>query len=707
MLEHHMADAVPPGSVLFIVLDSCRYDSFLLANAPNLKMLGPIHRAEAPSYFTYGSHAAMFVGFTPGLARVRAPLLNPKFAKIFKLVGGNHAAKGQEAFVLSGRSIVEGFRHLGYLAIGSGAVGWFDPETPTGRNLTADFEHFHYPGSAFRLTQQLAWLEAQLDVDHRPVFAFLNIGETHVPYYFDGAPWSSDDNPCLPFQTVDRSNECRMRQIACVEFVDKKLAPFLRRFQNATIVVSADHGDCWGEDGLWEHGISHEMTLTVPLIIRIGPKLTTPVPTAFRAVTPTAGDYDAVVSPPTTSEPSPTLEHRRHARCGAPIAILVLGMHRSGTSALTRTLSLLGADLPQNLVPSAEDNPAGFWESKDWVALHDDILATHALASDSPLPLPPGALTPEALTPFRRRLMEILKLNFAKSALFVAKDPRMCRLVPLWQQALAELDFGARYVLIIRHPMEIAASLAEREGMPEEAALLLWMRCVLEAERASRGKPRIFVSYQALLEDWYGVVDRIAAAIGINWPTPPATARAEIESFLKPELRHHHAANDSSLDRYTWPKAVYEAALASFDDERVAHAAFDAVGHQLMIADEFIAPLLAGCRDSKIAQLSAEVGRLVSLNGLRETELADQRQAVAEREEQLARVRAELDARNKELAQVDQDLASLRIQLAEIASSGAAATAKLKRIKRSFSWRLTSPLRELRRVVTRPFRVSR
>ncbi len=283
----------------------------------------------------------------------------------------------------------------------------------------------------------------------------------------------------------------------------------------------------------------------------------------------------------------------------------------------------------------------------------------------------------------------------------------MCRLVPLWQQALAELDFGARYVLIIRHPMEIAASLAKREGMPEEAALLLWMRCVLEAERASRGKPRIFVSYQALLEDWYRVVDRIAAALGIDWPTPPATARAEIESFLKPELRHHDAANDSTLDRYTWPKAVYEAALASVDDERAAHAAFDAVGHQLMIADEFIAPLLTGYRDSKIAQLSAEVGSLASLNGVRETELADQRQTVAEREEQLARARAELDARNKELAQVGQDLASLRMQLAEIASSGAAVTAKLKRIKHSFSWRLTSPLRELRRVVARPFRSSR
>jgi glucan phosphoethanolaminetransferase (alkaline phosphatase superfamily) len=47
------------------------------------------------------------------------------------------------------------------------------------------------------------------------------------------------------------------------------LAELLSAFSAATIVICTDHGDCWGEDGLWEHGISHEMTLTVPLIMRV------------------------------------------------------------------------------------------------------------------------------------------------------------------------------------------------------------------------------------------------------------------------------------------------------------------------------------------------------------------------------------------------------------------------------------------------------
>src|SRR6185312_12242151 len=58
----------------------------------------------------------------------------------------------------------------------------------------------------------------------------------------------------------------------------------------------------------------------------------------------------------------------------SPRAILVLGMHRSGTSAVTRVLNLLGADLGSRLVAPAADNPAGFWEHADAVKINDDLL---------------------------------------------------------------------------------------------------------------------------------------------------------------------------------------------------------------------------------------------------------------------------------------------------------------------------------------------
>jgi hypothetical protein len=259
-----------PRSVLFVTLDSCRYDTFALAAAPAMKAVGPLHRAQAPSHFTFGSHAAMFAGFTPGVAGLQAPFLNPKFGKVFKLAGAAFPGKGTEAYQLQGRNIIDGFNRLGYLTVGTGAAGWFDTDTETGRVLAADFARFWFAGDTYSLRRQLAWLEAQLEgAADQPVFAFLNVGETHVPYYFEGAPWSPQDNPCRPFQTVDRADDCRLRQRLACEWVDAELAPLLARFEGATVILCADHGDCWGEDGLWEHGISHEMTLTVPLLMRV------------------------------------------------------------------------------------------------------------------------------------------------------------------------------------------------------------------------------------------------------------------------------------------------------------------------------------------------------------------------------------------------------------------------------------------------------
>ncbi len=261
--------AQDPRSILFITLDSCRYDTFMTADAPNLKALGEAQRAMAPANFTYGSHAAMFVGFTPGIAARAEPFVNPKFGKIFKIAGAGFSSKGTEFMTLAGRNIIDGLKRKGYRALGSGSVGWFDPTTETGQHLTQDFDEFYFAGNTHSLSKQLAWLAERLD-PARPVFAFLNIGETHVPYYFEGAPWSPDYNPCVPFSDKNDANESRRRQRACLEFVDGKLGALLQAFGAATTVVCADHGDCWGEDGLWEHGIHHEKVLEVPLLFRLG-----------------------------------------------------------------------------------------------------------------------------------------------------------------------------------------------------------------------------------------------------------------------------------------------------------------------------------------------------------------------------------------------------------------------------------------------------
>jgi hypothetical protein len=267
--------AVDRRSLLLVTLDSCRYDTFVAADAPNLKAVGAdIHRAQAPSHFTYASHMAMWVGVTPGMAERAEPYLNPKFAKLFRISNGARRAYGPSAFELEGRNIVDGFGLAGYRTIGCGALGWFNPATPAGAVVTADFDRISHFGWPWSVKRQAAWLSDQLDeAGDAPLFVFLNVGETHAPYWHEGAPWSADDNPCQPFQTVDRRADCQARQRACLEHVDAQLGPLLARFAGASVVVTADHGDCWGEDGIWEHGVSHPATLTVPLVFHVEPEI--------------------------------------------------------------------------------------------------------------------------------------------------------------------------------------------------------------------------------------------------------------------------------------------------------------------------------------------------------------------------------------------------------------------------------------------------
>ncbi|MBI4467140.1 MAG: hypothetical protein HY656_06930 [Acidobacteria bacterium] len=261
-----------PASFLLITLDSCRFDTFHDAHVPNLKAVGPLHRAMAPGYFTYASHQAMFVGFTPGDSLAREPFLNPRQGKFFRMVGGGRQHP-RDYIVLEGANIIQGLARLGYLTLGTGAVGWFNPATPTGRALIGDFDRYFYPGNTYSLPQQIAWVEQRLREAHsRRVFLFINVGETHVPYYHQGAAWPPEQNPCLnlnPNNTNDTAR-CRLQQRACLEFADRQLAPILERFRQANILICADHGDCWGEDDLWAHGFHHPKVLEVPLVFRLG-----------------------------------------------------------------------------------------------------------------------------------------------------------------------------------------------------------------------------------------------------------------------------------------------------------------------------------------------------------------------------------------------------------------------------------------------------
>lgn len=224
-------------------------------------------------------------------------------------------------------------------------------------------------------------------------------------------------------------------------------------------------------------------------------------------------------------------------------AVCVLGMHRSGTSVVSRMLGLLGAYLgPEgSALPPNPDNPKGFWEHRSFVALNDDILSRFNGAWDNPPNVPDGWATSPALGDIRQRARDFIRRDFGNSPLWAWKDPRTCLTIPFWQQLLPAMD----YVLCLRDPVDVAHSLRRRDGFSIEKGVRLWLAYTAAALRSTSNRRRSVVFYEDIMQDSERELERLAAFLD-----QPLTAaiRQDVREFLAPDLYHHRSAITASVD---------------------------------------------------------------------------------------------------------------------------------------------------------------
>ena len=250
--------------------------------------------------------------------------------------------------------------------------------------------------------------------------------------------------------------------------------------------------------------------------------------------------------------------------------LIVLGMHRSGTSAFTGILDLLGVNLGTKMLETQPDNPTGFFENKYVVLANDCILETLNSSWDDTYPLPHDWLGRFEGSQLQVDIRSFLRTDIVDDQLYALKDPRLCRLLPLWLPLLSAEDVFPHFSIIIRNPLEIAESLSLRNGFSTEKSLVLWMQYMLDAERHTRHLPRGFIKFESLLNDPQKSVETAFRNTGLELPNPSNLTGQNLSHFLDGNLRHHNISDGEFNARCPNIVADYYRLLCEISEHEMA-----------------------------------------------------------------------------------------------------------------------------------------
>lgn len=220
--------------------------------------------------------------------------------------------------------------------------------------------------------------------------------------------------------------------------------------------------------------------------------------------------------------------------------IVVPGMHRAGTSVVARALQALGLHLGHALMSAdVRQNARGFFEDVDVVRLDDELLEAQGADWKSVALLDDVNWSAACLDGSRDAAARLVEEKLGGNADFAFKDPRVPRLLPFWQRVFALMGVADAYVIAVRHPRAVIDSLAARDALDPRRSAWLWLTHVVCALRYTRGRPRVVVDFDRVLEAPLRELARIAAALGL----PPAALEHEDvhvyrREFLAEDLRH-------------------------------------------------------------------------------------------------------------------------------------------------------------------------
>jgi len=248
-------------NVLFVTLDSLRYDAAVAAQVAGLTPAltaalpgGQWEERRTPGTFTFPAHQAFFAGFLPKPALVEQP---PRLWEVQPPAG---KPVHKTSYVFKAGNILDGFTRLGYRTVCVGGVTYFSSETPLGSIFPAMFQQAYWKPEFCSPEKDSTrhQVDCALDVlteqpEGQPLFLFVNVSATHVPVHH--------------YLPNDQDQDTWDGQVAALSYADGhlgRLLDALPRFGRWLVVICADHGEAFGDDGYTGHGIAHPAVWTVP-----------------------------------------------------------------------------------------------------------------------------------------------------------------------------------------------------------------------------------------------------------------------------------------------------------------------------------------------------------------------------------------------------------------------------------------------------------
>jgi len=342
-------------------------------------------------------------------------------------------------------------------------------------------------------------------------------------------------------------------------------------------------------------------------------------------------------------------------RTGEKSIVVVLGMHRSGTSAITRALQVLDIDLGERLMlPAENNNEKGFFEDIDVNAINIELLNELGKDWHTLSLIQADELLHEKYAGLRLRAAELLRSRLQNTDRFGLKDPRMCRLLPFWQKVFEHLQLDVSYVIAVRNPLSVAKSLEARNQLPHEKSHYLWLEHILPSVLLTRGARRVLVDYDLLLDNPQQQVARMA--LGLDSRPDPVSLAEFSRDFLDIRMRHSGYK----------PEDVFESPLVPNPVRTAVMLLADVAADRLSLDSEEVSRVLENLAE-QMAGMSQAMNYLLRLDNIitgmshvlneRNNSVDALSRGIAERDGRIETLAQTVRERNAQMATFTQDLA--------------------------------------------------